>query len=79
MPRWFTRKMGTRQNAAVVDVEGIRSVGQCSVKCVEKAQECVGFNFKRGPVMCQHSGVPHDAPNTDMLADPTWDHYAILP
>ena len=50
------------------------------MRCMEKADACVGFNFKGGPApMCELCHVPHDAPNTDMEVDPLWDHYAIIP
>ena len=79
MPRWFMRKSGTRQNVDVGETVGIRSVVQCAVKCRVMVQECVGFNFNQGPpAMCELCRVPHDAPNTDMVVDSNWDHYAIV-
>ena len=79
LSRWFLKKNGTRQSVDVTGTAGIRFVGQCAVKCIEKAQQCVGFNFKHGPVvMYELCGVPHDAPNADMLVNSDWDHYAVI-
>ena len=79
LQRWFLEKSGFRQNSSVVVLEVIRSVAECSIKCIENAEECVGFNFKQGNRMCELCHVPHDAPNSDMLLDPNWNHYAIMP
>ena len=79
-PRWYTKKQGMRQNAEVAGIQGIKSVAQSGVTCSAKSQECVGFNCKSGPPFpCELIRVPHDAPNTNMLVDPTWNHYAIIP
>ena len=78
MPRSYMRKNGMRQTVDVLGTVGIRSVVQCAMKCTEEEQECVGFNFNQGPpALCELCRVPHDAPNTDMVADTDWDHYAI--
>ena len=66
-----------RQSANVTGIQGIKSATHCSIACT---QACVGFNFKPGPLaMCELCRVPHDAPNTEMVVDPAWDHYAIIP
>ena len=80
MSRRYLKREGVRQNADFVGVAAIRSVGECSVTCNEKATSCVGFNFKREPpAMCELSGVTHDATNKDMVVNRTWDHYSIIP
>ena len=80
MSRRFSKQEGVRQNASVAGITDIESVGECSIICISKSQECVGFNFKQGPpIMCELCRVPHDAPNADMVTNPVWDHYAIMP
>ena len=73
--------LGTiKRQLGVIGIGGTRSKNECSVRWMEKAGVCVGFNFKRGLApMCELCHVPHDAPNTDMEVDPVWDHYAIIP
>ena len=80
MSRRFLKRDNTYQNVDVCGIWAVRSAGECSVICTVKAQECVGFNFKRGPpIVCELCSVPHDAPNADMVDHPDWDHYAIVP
>ena len=78
--RSFNKQPGTRQNASVIGVAGIRSKIECNTQCVHRSDVCMGFNFQRGPpVICEISRIPHDAPNSNMVVDSQWDHYAIVP
>ena len=78
--RLFTIQSQKRQNAQVTGIENIRTQSECAVSCTQQSQLCVGFNFKRGPAaMCELCSVPHDAPNTAMVTDQLWNHYAIVP
>ena len=78
--RLFKIQSQKRQNAQVTGIENIRTQSECAVSCTQQSQPCVGFNFKRGPpAMCELCSVPHDAPNTAMVPDQLWNHYAIVP
>ena len=78
--RFFNKQPGTRQNAGVISVAGIRSKIECNTQCVHRSDVCMGFNFQRGPpFICEFSRIPHDAPNSNMVIDSQWDHYAIIP
>ena len=78
--RSFNKQPGTRQNAGVIRMDGIRSKIRCSTQCVHRSDICTGINFQQGPpVICEFSRNPHDAPNSDMVVDSQWDHYAIIP
>ena len=80
LQRTFLKLNGFRQKTGVIGIGGTRSRNECSMRCMEKAEVCLGFNFKGGPALiCELCHIPHDAPNTDMEVDPVWDHYAIIP
>ena len=80
MSRQFLKHNNTRQDTNAYEIQVARSMVECSVMCIAKSNECVGFNFNQGPlIMCELSRVPHDAPNAAMVSDTAWDHYAIVP
>ena len=80
MSRQFLKYNNTRQDTDVYEIQVVRSMVECSVMCIAKSNECVGFNFNEGLlIMCELSRVPHDAPNAAMVGDTAWDHYAIVP
>ena len=79
LQRWFRAKLDIRQNADAAAIKGVRLVAECSIKCIENAEECVGFNFKQRTTTCELCRVPHDVPNSDMLVDTNWNYYAIIP
>ena len=80
MSRRFLKMKGTRENTGSPAIDGIEFEEECSAACTEMAQDCVGFNFKQGPpIMCEICSMPHDAPDSNMLVDTAWDHYAIVP
>ena len=78
--RTFMLLPSKRHNVHNLQIDRIRTIGECSVHCIQRSDVCVGFNFHRGPpTICELCRVPHDAPNANMVIAPTWDHYAIVP
>ena len=78
--RSFDLQPGRRQNAEVIGIQLIGTKTKCAAYCTQRFYFCVGFNFLPGhPGKCELCRIPYDAPNADMVADPAWNHYAIIP
>ena len=80
LQRSFGMQARKRQNADVIRFDYIGTKTKCAAYCIQRFNFCVGFNFRPGhPGRCELCRIPYDAPNADMVADPAWNHYAIIP